>query len=289
MLGRQLYQRTDKVLKAAGGEWNRKARAHLFDCDAADAIEQIILSGEVTVAQDFGFFPTPATIVQRLIALAGIQSNHIVLEPSAGRGNIARALGHARRVDCYELLPKNVAALRGLDLKNCRIVEADFLDIKPRPVYDRIVMNPPFAKRADIHHVRHALDFLKPGGRLVSVMSRSVMFREDRLAKEFRDLVAQRGGQFEALEDGAFTESGTLVSTVIVTIPGTAGRGTRQRPVVPVRKPRHTDAEKTLAQERIDLIKTPQSGRPESRPLPPRVELLARLPVELPEGWSIEP
>jgi 16S rRNA G1207 methylase RsmC len=35
-------------------------------------------------------------------------------------------------------------------------------------------MNPPFARQADIHHVNHALKFLKPDGLLVSVMSAGV-------------------------------------------------------------------------------------------------------------------
>ena len=31
-LDRKLYVKTNKVLEAAGGKWNRKARAHVFDC-----------------------------------------------------------------------------------------------------------------------------------------------------------------------------------------------------------------------------------------------------------------
>ena len=35
-LDRQLYVRTNKVIEAAGGKWNRKTRAHVFDGDAAE-------------------------------------------------------------------------------------------------------------------------------------------------------------------------------------------------------------------------------------------------------------
>ena len=76
-----------------------------------------------------------------------------------------------------------------------------------------------YLTQADIHHVTHALKFLKPGGKLVSVMSASVIFRENKLTKEFRDLVESRGGFFEKLPDGSFKESGTMVRTVIVVIP----------------------------------------------------------------------
>ena len=58
-LDRKLYERTNKVLEAAGGKWNRKARAHLFDDDAFTRIDQIILTGQVEVPKDeFNFFPT---------------------------------------------------------------------------------------------------------------------------------------------------------------------------------------------------------------------------------------
>jgi type I restriction-modification system DNA methylase subunit len=101
-------------------------------------------------------------------------------------------------------------------------VHGCFLNQAPTPEYDRVVMNPPFAKQADIKHVMHALKFLKPDGKLVSVMSASVDFRDNKLTKEFRDLIAERGGRIEALPDGAFKESGTMVRTVIVEIPANA-------------------------------------------------------------------
>ncbi len=82
-------------------------------------------------------------------------------------------------------------------------------------------MTPPFAKQADIQHVLHAYDFLKPGGLLVAVMSAGITFRSGR-AEEFRKLVADRGGSIDPLPDAAFKESGTDVRTVIAVIPAPA-------------------------------------------------------------------
>lgn len=213
-LDRALYERTNKVLEAAGGKWNRKAKAHIFDGPAEDAMEQIILTGEVTIPQDFGYFPTPEPIVERLIELADLKLEHKVLEPSAGRGNIAHAVEPlVKEVFKVELLPENSAHLKE------PFITADFLTVFPVPMYDRVVMNPPFAKQDDIRHVLHALKFLKPDGLLVSVMSAGVTFRDNKLTTEFRDLIRERGGDIEALEEGAFKRSGTLVNTVIVTIP----------------------------------------------------------------------
>lgn len=225
-LDRALYVQTNKVLEAAGGKWDKKAKAHLFPVDAADAMEQIIQTGEVTlirtIQQDFGYFPTPRDVVRRLIALSDIDGGMLALEPSAGQGAIAFALVDCgATVDCVELLEANYTALaRGKNLG--KVQQGDFLGIEPSPIYDRVVMNPPFAKQADIHHVNHALKFLKPDGLLVSVMSAGVTFRDNRLTQDFRDLIRERGGDIEALPDGAFKESGTGVRTVIVTIPGEA-------------------------------------------------------------------
>jgi 16S rRNA G1207 methylase RsmC len=98
------------------------------------------------------------------------------------------------------------------------VYRMDFLSIGhdgnclgPKGLFDRIVMNPPFADRQDIRHVRHALGFLKPGGRLVAIMSAGVTFREDRLSREFQALVDERGGVIEELPRDPFKVSGTAV------------------------------------------------------------------------------
>lgn len=214
-----LYVRANKVIEAAGGRWDRRQGAHLFESDAYDRIDQILLTGEVTAPRDFGFFPTPANVVARLIELAALEPDHVVLEPSAGRGAIAVELAKVcATVDCIELLPENVAALEAARLASVRT--ADFLGVAPVPAYDRVVMNPPFARQSDIAHVTHALRFLRPSGRLVAVMSGGVTFRQSTAAQAFRELIVRRGSTSEALPSGSFRSSGTDVEAVIVVIPG---------------------------------------------------------------------
>lgn len=216
---RPLYVRTNKVLEAAGGRWDRREKAHLFPESAADAVDAILLTGTVTAPADFGYFPTPSPVVERLIALAELAPGMAVLEPSAGKGAIASALADAGCVvDCMELQPENTAVLEAAGFARS-VRAADFLATVPSPDYDRVVMNPPFARQADIAHVRHALRYVRPGGRLVAVMSNSVTFRQTRAAQDFRELVEVRGGIIEDLPSGSFRESGTGVEAVIVVIP----------------------------------------------------------------------
>lgn len=223
-LDRNLYTRTNKVIEAAGGKWNRKAKAHVFDIEASERIEQIILTGDVVVPKDdFEFFPTPPAVVRHVIKLANIHDGMRVLEPSAGQGALAKAAHESAvdvMIDMYELMPANNDILHDLNLRLSGIGEpTDFLTVEPAPIYDRVVMNPPFGRQADIKHVSHALKFLKPGGLLVSVMASSVTFRNNKLTTDFRQLVDERGGHIEELPDGSFKSSGTMVNTVIVVIP----------------------------------------------------------------------
>jgi hypothetical protein len=51
-------------------------------------------------------------------------------------------------------------------------------------------------------------------------MSGGVAFREDRVAREFRALVEDRGGTIEELPTHAFKVSGTAFRAVLVTIDG---------------------------------------------------------------------
>lgn len=217
-LDRKLYERTAKAIEAAGGKWSRKAKAHVFDGDAAAAIEPIILTGEIVSAkQELGAFYTPPKVARLVIALANLGPGLSVLEPSAGRGALAAPAHLAGcRVDCVEIDPRSVAILCSTPY-DC-VVEADFLAQRPEPLYDRVVMNPPFARQDDIRHVMHAFRFLKPGGRLVAVMSSSVRFRTDRLTTEFRSFVeaSPHGAISDNLPEGSFKESGTAVNACIV-------------------------------------------------------------------------
>ncbi|TIR34681.1 MAG: SAM-dependent methyltransferase [Mesorhizobium sp.] len=218
------YVAVNKVLEANGGKWNRAAKAHVFPGESAeDAVEQAIATGEFRrVKQDLGQFDTPPLIVSLVIDVAEIEPGMVVLEPSAGIGKLASgAADEGGTVYAVEIDKARAAKLETIAVA---VIEGDFLTLDPDQFdqFDRVVMNPPFARQADIDHVRHAYKFLNPEGRLVSVMSAGVQFRQDRKAVEFREFVDMRGGSIDRLPEGSFEPSGTSVNTCIVVIPGEA-------------------------------------------------------------------
>lgn len=149
-LSRKLYEDTNKVLEALGGQWNRKAKGHVFADDPAERLDEAILSMTYERPKDHGFFPTPEKIVTRLIGEADVPSGARCLEPSAGHGAIAEALAKIvgqENVETVELLPENCEILRA---KGFRPQQGNFLTMALPGYFDRIVMNPPFAKQEDL-------------------------------------------------------------------------------------------------------------------------------------------
>lgn len=115
------------------------------------------------------FYPTPGEIIERMLQLANLQPHHHCLDPGGGAGDICLALRDlgVKHIDCFEL---NAGLLEALILLGFPLLGRDFLAATPCPIYDRILMNPPFGKDAHIEHVRHAYDWLAPGGKLVAVL-----------------------------------------------------------------------------------------------------------------------
>jgi len=162
---------------------------------------------KIFVPKCYGFFPTPAAVVEQLIQNADLEEGMKILEPSAGQGNILEFLKEYD-VTVGELYRGNKEIL---EKKGYPVLFDDFMD------YEGIIMNPPFAKQEDIDHVNHAYKMLKKGGRLISIMANSIQFRDNKKTKKLRGLIENKG-YFVELPEDSFKESGTGVRTVIVVI-----------------------------------------------------------------------
>lgn len=158
-------------------------------------------------------FPTPPEIAARMAALADLRDGVCVLEPSAGTGNLVQAV---RDVVDTEIV--------GIEINRdlCRALEkrfpsyvlnvrcADFLSLNGElGKFERILMNPPFANGADIKHIKHALEYLQPGGRLVAICANG-----PRQQAELQPLA----DSWEELPTDTFKEQGTSVRTALMTV-----------------------------------------------------------------------
>ena len=162
------------------------------------------------------FFPTPVAVTEEMLAAADIRPGMAVLEPSAGMGHIADRI-REKGVEpvVAELEPQKRELL---EAKGYEVIGKDFMkDIPEGKSYDRIVMNPPFSKRQDTEHVRRAYDLLKPGGRLVAIVSEGSFFGKDSKAAEFRDWLEEVGGTSEKLAEGSFNDPSLPVTTGVNT------------------------------------------------------------------------
>lgn len=224
-LPRALYIEVNKALEALGGKWNRREQGHVFEgLDPAERLAEVLDSGGyLDRRKAMQFFETPPELAARLVQLADLRPGMDVLESSAGRGAILRALPTDALVDAMELDPQNIPHLEALRAERPRslinVLELDFMDTLPVATYDRVVMNPPFSRGQDRRHIQHAHGFLRPGGRLVAVASAGVEIHQDRAAQEFRAWVGRQGGSITRLPERSFRASGTDVSTVLVQVP----------------------------------------------------------------------
>jgi predicted RNA methylase len=178
----------------------------------------------LTPAKNFGAFNTSPELAKRVAGFADIHKGQSVLEPSAGTGELAkaaRALGGDVR--CMEIQPglaHELAQVHGF-----RTWNGDFLKATPADLgtFDLVLMNPPFDRGRDCDHVRHAWQFVKPGGKLIAIMSARAEYGEDSRHKALHRLI--EGAQscygresWHDLPPGSFAHAGTQVNTVALTL-----------------------------------------------------------------------
>lgn len=219
-LDRPVYDELKAILESMGGVWRVGLKAFQFQSPRGQALAEafytIAETGTWEKAQDYGYFPTPEALAQRMVDLADIQLHHRVLEPSAGRGalaiKIAQRVSSVNQMSTFELLPDNRKALGDLGF----VVDGyDFMQFEAGPLFDRIVMNPPFNNGNAPRHVLHAMKLLKQGGKLVAIMPVSIMQRQDSLHRACRAQIMMHG-KISPLPEETFKPSGTSVRTVLV-------------------------------------------------------------------------
>lgn len=154
---------------------------------------------------------TPPELAKELVALAGVRKDSRVLEPEAGIGNIADVAKEVTdHVDCIERMTDFCEILK---LKKHNVIGNDLLTAETAPIYDAVVMNPPFSEECE--HIKRAFDFLRPGGSLVEVCSSSIQWKSTRKYEQFRDWLSEHTHSID--ECGAKFEM-TGVHTVVLVV-----------------------------------------------------------------------
>lgn len=154
---------------------------------------------------------TPPELAKELVALAGVRKDSRVLEPEAGIGNIADAAKEVTdHVECIERMTDFCEILK---LKKHNVIANDLLTAETAPIYDAVVMNPPFSEECE--HIKRAFDFLRPGGSLVAVCSSSIQWKSTRKYEQFRDWLSEHTHSIN--ECGAKFEM-TGVHTVVLVV-----------------------------------------------------------------------
>jgi SAM-dependent methyltransferase len=167
------------------------------------------------VVSAFNLFQTPPDLAARMAGLFDRFGR--VLEPSAGLGRLYRAV-RSRSADCPVVLvdssPECCGELYRATAGDgaARLVSGDFLTMtadRLGGLFDAVIMNPPFRMGTDVKHVRHALEVLAPGGRLVALCANGPKQRAalQPLASSWEDLPA-----------GTFRSEGTSVAAALLTI-----------------------------------------------------------------------
>lgn len=228
-LDRSMYQRVNKALEAAGGRWNRRARAHVFDVDPRITFGNIETATRIERRQQvLQAFYTPDADAERMVDLADIEPGHVCVEPSAGKGALVDAMLRRQpaAIVALDVDVHHVQHLRGkyreIQPSGARVIveQCDFLELGPLPtaepdVYrlgvvppaDRIVMNPPFRDGQEVSHVKQAYRLLRRGGVLVTVVSGAFAFRETGLYRGFADWMRSRGELAYELPAGTFEDT----------------------------------------------------------------------------------
>ena len=214
-------------------------------CDALAAIRALeALSRELpthTVRSEsqiaFQQFSTPPALAMLAVHLAQLSPDDVLLEPSAGTGILAMlAQPHVDRLLFNELEPTRAELLEGL-FPGVPITRHDgakltaLLAGAPRPSV--ILMNPPFSvsqsrgedPNTAARHLRSALDFLRPGGRIVAIMP-DWFAPTARGGEAFRHaLQGARVALSLRLDKGGYAKHGTGIAVRMLVIDKLAGDG----------------------------------------------------------------
>ncbi|WP_064199016.1 DNA N-6-adenine-methyltransferase [Brevibacillus brevis] len=159
------------------------------------------------------FFPTPLTVIHKMLSHIDFRTIRTVLEPSAGKGDLVEAITQKFKysqsynktsydIDTIELDNNLQHILKG---KGFRLVHDDFLNYNTYKKYDAILMNPPFSNGEK--HLLKALSIQQTGGKIVCLLNAETLKNPySNSRKELVRQLDQYNAQIDYMEN-AFTDA----------------------------------------------------------------------------------
>ncbi len=181
-----------------------------------------LIAAARAAGNSFGFYPTSPTLAAHVVELAELRPGARVLEPSAGMGGLVEPLvARGANVVAVEFQADRANYLasawadQGVDVR-----VGDFMAVPPSGSFDAVVMNPPFSiegrRYTDAEHALHALGFLRPGGRLVAILSPETPRRSDKKSEALRAALRGWDVRWEPVDPGRFRMSGTDIPVTLL-------------------------------------------------------------------------
>lgn len=166
------------------------------------------------------FYPTPQDVIFSMLEGVTIE-NKIILEPSAGKGDIMDYLNDngAKEVLFCEINKD----LQKISQHKGKFLIDDFLSLESSQIshIDLIVMNPPFS--ADEKHISHAFNIAPAGCKIIALCNAQTFLNPYSMSrKEFKKII-EMYGHFQNLGD-CFTDAerttGVEIGLVVLQKPG---------------------------------------------------------------------
>lgn len=171
-------------------------------------LRKLLYEAKMSQGGDIQFTPEP--LAKELVAISGITSDSLVLEPEAGIGSIADAAREITgSVYCIE---RQRLFCEILALKNYSLLSTDLMKTEAEDKYDAVLMNPPFSEECE--HIQKAYEFVRPGGTLTAICSNSVTWKSTNKYKTFREWLSGSVYEFITPKESNFEMTG--VNTVIL-------------------------------------------------------------------------
>ena len=139
------------------------------------------------------FYPTKRETIEKMV-LNSVLHGKVILEPSAGSGNIVDYLNGA---GAKEVLACEIdSRLRAILGEKCRIVQNDFLELTAEAIshVDMIIMNPPFSTMEK--HILHAWEIAPAGCEIISLCNKSLLDNRYSEARRKVAVIVQDNGSY---------------------------------------------------------------------------------------------